>query len=183
MRASGGVDLAAHLAQLRRNPLEAERRVDVFLALAGDAHVVFDPEQAVFVQLEAEIDRAVAQRDVVRLRAGEVLQRRAAAVGGDEAEVGLEAAGKQDARFRLAVAEDALDRGVVDEIVHQRRRRAGGEEVEVAAGVAAAPEAADRLDGGVGRALAQVGHERRGGVVRVRAGDGGRRIASAPRAP
>ena len=92
VRARGGVDLAAHLAQLRRHPVEAERRVDVFLALAGDAHVVGDPEQAVLVQLEAEADRAVAQRDVVRLRAGEVLQRGAAAVGGDEAQVGLEAA-------------------------------------------------------------------------------------------
>ena len=45
-----GLDLPAHLSQLRRDPLEAERRVDVFLALAGDAHIVFGPEQAVFVQ-------------------------------------------------------------------------------------------------------------------------------------
>ena len=163
----GGVELAAHLAQLGRNPVEAERGVDLLLALAGDANLVGDPEQAVLVQLEALADGAVAQRDVVGLRSGEVLQRGAAAVGGDEAQVGLEAALDEDARFRLAVAEHALDQTVLDEVVHQRRRRAGGEQVEVAAGVAAAPQAADRLDRGIRRALAQVGHERGGGIVRV----------------
>ena len=49
----GGLDLAAHLAQLRRNPVEAERRVDVLLALAGDRGLVGDAEQPVLVQLEA----------------------------------------------------------------------------------------------------------------------------------
>ena len=46
------------------------------------ALVVVDAKQPVFVQLEAALDRAVAQRDVVRLRAGEVLHRGAAALGG-----------------------------------------------------------------------------------------------------
>ena len=85
-RGGGRVDLAAHFAQFGRHPLEAERRVDVLLALAGDAAVVVDPVEAVLVQLEAESDRAVAQRDVVRLRPGEVLHRRAAALGGRRAE-------------------------------------------------------------------------------------------------
>ncbi len=75
------VDLAPILAQLGRDPLEAERFVDAFLCLAGDFLVAFDAEQAVLVQLEAQADRAVAQGDVVGLRAGEVLQRGAAAVG------------------------------------------------------------------------------------------------------
>ena len=93
--------------------------------------------------------------------------RGAAAVGGDEAQVGLEAALEQHARLGVAVAEHALDQAVLDEVVHQRRPAPEASDVEIAAGVAAAPQAADRLDGGVGRALAQVGDERRGGVVRV----------------
>ena len=38
----GRVDLAAHLAQLRRNPVEAERGVDLLLGRAGDPGVVGD---------------------------------------------------------------------------------------------------------------------------------------------
>jgi len=33
----GGFDLPAHLAQLRRNPVEAERRVDVLFKFPCDA--------------------------------------------------------------------------------------------------------------------------------------------------
>ena len=134
-----GVDLAAHLAELRRNPLEAERRVDVLLALAGEPAVVVDREQSVLVQFEAEADRAVAQRDVVALGSGEVLHGGAAAVGGDEPEIGLETALQEHARFGLALAEHAFDEAVVHEVVHQRRRRARCEQIEIAAGVAAAP--------------------------------------------
>ena len=182
-RRAGGVDLAAHLAQLRRNPVEAERGVDVFLALAGDAHVVRGPEQAVFVQLEAEADRAVAQRDVVGLRSGEVLQRGAAAVGGDEAQIGLEAALEEDARFRVAVAEHALDQTVLDERVHQRCRRAGGEQIEVAA-------ACRSRAAGCRPARWRHPARARGGRRRAprrrrarRAAGAGRRTASVPRAP
>ena len=92
------------LAQLRRNPGEAERLVDRLPRVSpATALVVVDAEQPVFVQLEAEADRAIAQRDVVRLRAGEVLQRGAAALGGDQPQVGLEAAAEEHARFRVAV--------------------------------------------------------------------------------
>ena len=102
--------------------------VDVLLGLAGDARVVVDPEQAVLVQLEAARDRAVAQRDVVRLRAGEVLQRGAAALGGDEPQVGLEAAAQQHARLGVAVAEHALDQRVArrSRPSATRRRRSPG---------------------------------------------------------
>ena len=179
----GRLDLAAHLAQLGRNPVEPERRVDVLLALAGDRDIVGDAEQPVFVQLEAEADRPIAQRDVVRLRAGEVLQRGAAAVGGDEPQVGLEAAADEDARFRVAVPEHALDQRV------RRRSRPS-----------AMP--ARRTRGGRGRrrcrsraagcrparcwrpARARAGSRRAPPPRRARpAADAGRRTACAPRAP
>ena len=70
--ALGGLDLAAVLAQFGRHVRESQRCVDPRLVLAGDARVVVDLVQAVLVQLEPALDRAVAQDDVVRLRAGEV---------------------------------------------------------------------------------------------------------------
>ena len=74
----GRLDLAAILAQFRRDERQAERLVDAFLGLAGHERTVVHPVEAVFVQLEAALDGAVAKRDVVALRAGEVLERRAA---------------------------------------------------------------------------------------------------------
>ena len=113
------------------------------LRLAGDARVVVDAVQPVLVQLQAALDRAVAQDDVVGLGAGEVLQRGAEALARHEPQVRLEAAPEPHARLRLAVREHPLDQLVAGERVHQRRWRAGGEDVEVAAGLAAAAEAAD----------------------------------------
>ena len=63
-------------------------------------------------------------------------------------------------------ASDALDELVAGERVHQRLRGAGGEDVEIAAGLAAAPEAADRRDVGVGRVLAERVEEGGGRLVR-----------------
>ena len=105
----GGLDLAAVLAQLgrRSRPGRAPRRCP--LRSRPAIGLVVGVEQAVFVQLPAALERAIAQRDVVRLRAGEVLQRRAALLGRDEAQVGLEAAAKQHAGLGVAVAEHALD--------------------------------------------------------------------------
>ena len=82
--ALGGLDLAAVLAQFRRHEREPERRVDPLLVLAGDSRVVVHAVQAVLVQLQPALDRAVAQDDVVGLRAGEVLQRRAEALARHE---------------------------------------------------------------------------------------------------
>ena len=65
----GGVNLTAILAKFRRNPRDAERVVDLFLAVPGHAFVIRHAKQTVLVQLEPMLDRAIAQRDVVRLRA------------------------------------------------------------------------------------------------------------------
>ena len=73
-----GFDLAAVLAQLRRNPVQAERCVDFFLGLARDTLVRLEPETG---RTRSASDPArsarCAQRDVVVLAAGEVLHGRA----------------------------------------------------------------------------------------------------------
>ena len=61
----GGLDLAAILAQFRRDERQPERLVDALLGLAGDERAVVHAIEPVFVQLEAALDRAVAQGDVV----------------------------------------------------------------------------------------------------------------------
>ena len=155
------------LAQLGRDPRQAERGVDALLRLTGDALVVTHPEEAVLVQLESESKCAVAEGDVVRLGAGEVLHRRAAARGRHEAEIRLLAASQQHTRLGLAPAEHALDKAVGREPVHDGGRGADREHVEIAARFAAAPEAPDRDELHVGFLLPQQGHERRrcfGGV-------------------
>ena len=86
----GGRNFAPVLPQLGRHEREAERLVDAFLRLAGDLDVVVHAEQAVLVQLEPALDRAIAEGDVVRLRAGEVLLRGAEALPGHEPQIGLE---------------------------------------------------------------------------------------------
>src|SRR5207249_3605098 len=100
-----------------------------------------DTENTIFVELHPQADRAIAQRDVVRLRPGEILERGSAAVCGDDAKVGLKCSTQQNARLRFAARQYAFDERIRDEIVHQRRRRAGREHVEVSAAVASAPEA------------------------------------------
>ena len=124
----GGLELTVGLAQLGRDPRQAERGIDALLRLTGDAPVVTHTEEAVLVQLESEPECAVAEGDVVRLGAGEVLHRRAAARGRHEPEIRLLAASQQHARLGLAPAEHALDEAVGREPVHDggraRRSRA-----------------------------------------------------------
>ena len=164
----GRLDLAPVLAQLRRDPHEAERLVDPLFGLAGDGEAGGDVEQAVLVQLAAAGDGAVAQRDVVGLRSGEVLERRATALAGDQAEVGLVAAAQQDAALRLPLAEHAFGKRVPGEGADQRVVAADGEDVEVAARLGAAAQAAHRHELGAGSEGLQVGDQHRGQVARAR---------------
>ena len=66
------------LAQLGRNPGQPDGGVDRLLGLAGDPALA--AEHAVLVDLEAPLLRHAPDRDVVRLGAGEVQQRRAVAL-------------------------------------------------------------------------------------------------------
>ena len=139
--------------------------IEVFLRLARDLLAAVDLEQAVFVQREPEIQRPLPQRDVVGLRSGEILHRRAARLGRDQPQIRLIPLPQQHARLRLALTQDAVHQLVR----HERRHHivapvvdAADEDVEVAAGLAAAAQAADDVDGRAGRALAQVCGQRVG---------------------
>ena len=125
--ASRRLDLAAVLAQLRRHPRRgrAPRRCPPRVAPATRSSSAMRNSPYSF-SLKPEPDRAVAQRDVVRLRAGEVLHRRAAAVGGDEAQVRLEAAAQSRTLDLVSPCPSTRSTsGVARRSVHQRcgRRR------------------------------------------------------------
>ena len=89
----GGLDLARVLAQDRRDPRQAERRVDLLLGLARDDLAALDLRERVLVERPAARERALAQLDVVPLRAREVEPRRAELVRRDDAQVDLRARG------------------------------------------------------------------------------------------
>ena len=96
------LELAAALAQLGRDPVEPERRVDLLLGRAAHrlaGRVVEDP---VLGDVQAAAHGRLAQRHVVRLGAREVLEDVAELVGLDDPQVDLHARVRDDARARLA---------------------------------------------------------------------------------
>ena len=76
----GTLDLAQVLAHLGRHPVHAERGINLFLGCRRDDRLVVQPRQRPLAERVAHLERALAERHVVRLGSGKVLQRRA--VGG-----------------------------------------------------------------------------------------------------
>ena len=137
----GGFELAAVLAEFRRDVVEVERVVDVGFGGGGDDGVVFEAEESVLAQREAALDGALAQRDVVVLGAGEVLQRGTVAGAGQQAHVDLQVVAQGEAdlvlrRLRQQLVDDGQRGDVFDSGGDDigLAGRAGDEQVEIAAG-------------------------------------------------
>ena len=96
----GGLHLASVLAQLRRDPGQAETAVDILLGGPGDAFLAL--ENAVLVDLQPLGLREAAQLDVVVLRAGEVLKGGAEALRRHNSQVNLKPLSRADAALRAA---------------------------------------------------------------------------------
>ena len=141
----GERDLAAILAQFRRDIGKAELLVDLFLGGAGDPP--FAGKQAIFVELPVAIVGKAAQRDIVRLGAGEIEQRGAVALFRHGADIDLQAGAQHDGRARRAVGENLGDILISHQLVADRRpvlRR--DQNVQIAHRVAAAAIAAGHDD-------------------------------------
>jgi hypothetical protein len=137
----GGLDLAAVLAQFGRNPGQPERGVDLLLGRARATAPAL--EQTVLVELHALCDGQVAQPDVVRLRAGEVHQRRTAACRRDHAQVDLQAVAQHHRRARLAGLQHLRHLRMAHQLAADCAAVGrGDEQVQVADGLAPAPQAA-----------------------------------------
>ena len=113
-------DFAAILAQLGRDPVEAECGIHVALGAARNA--LRPSEYAVLVQLQLFGLRDLAQLDVVRLGAREVLHRGAEAGRLDHAQVHLQSARQPHGRARVALRGDMRDFAVLAEALDHGRR-------------------------------------------------------------
>ncbi len=146
LAAAGGVDLAAVLAQHRRHPGHAEPVVDDLLVLGHD-QLAAPLEQPVLAELEAGLDRPLADADVVGGRPGEVLEGGAPHLGPDRPEVDLEAVPGPDGRLGVAEGGDLGHLGQLGEGAgHRGRVGGGGEQVDVVDGGLHAPQRPGDLD-------------------------------------
>ena len=147
-RASGRrLQLAPALAQLGLDPREAELRVDLLLGRAAQRLAGRVVEDAVLRHVQPALHRGLAQRHVVLLRAGEVLEHVAELVGLDDLEVDRHARVGRHARAGVARGVDGLDDRQLCQRPHERGGiGGGGDHVEVLDGVGLAPQRAGDLD-------------------------------------
>ena len=98
-----GLELAGVLAQLGRDVLVAEVRVELLLAPRSEELAALDLEHAVFGDREPAADGLLAHRHVVLLRAREVLQEVAVALRRHDAQVETQTLPRDDRRLRPAL--------------------------------------------------------------------------------
>ena len=165
-RSSGGIHV------------EPEARVDLLLGRAAQRLAGGVVEDPVLGDVQAAPHRRLAQRDVVRLGAREVLQHVAELVGLDDLEVDLHAGVREHARAGVARRLHRLDQRQLGQRGRQRSGIVGGgDDVEVLDGVGLAPQRAGDLDALGGRVRAQRADDLLGDVQRAREQDARRRPA------
>ena len=136
------LQLTEVLAQLRWDVLVAEKAIELFLAAGLEDLAGLDLLDAVLGDREPTPDRVLTQRDVVVLRAGEVLEEISVQTGRDDAEVEAQPVVRDHRRLRLAPGSDLLDPVKLREVVGQLARLSGRrDDVEVAEGLLAPPDA------------------------------------------
>ncbi len=142
-RLAGSLELARVLAQLRRDEGVAEERIQLLLAPEGVHFARLDDGDTVLGDGEPATLRLLAHGDVVLLRAGEVLEQVAVALGRDDAEVEAKPLLGDHRGLGVAVGDDLEHPRKRHEVPGQRRRiGGGGDHVEVAERLLAPPHAA-----------------------------------------
>ncbi len=142
-----GGKLAAVLPQLGRDPRVPQELVDLLLGREAVLLAGLDDRHGVLGDREPAPNRLLAQRDVVVLGAGEMLEQVSVARRLDDAEVEPQPVVRDDRRLRRPlrchVDDPVQGAEVVDELLRIGRRR---DDVEVAHGLAHAPGRAGRGD-------------------------------------
>ena len=114
---SGG-NFSTIFAEFGGNKSEAESAVEIFFFFEFEGGFRFPFEEAPFAEVEALIDGALAEGNLVFFGAGEVGEGGGPSLGGNDAEVAGNAARKDDARFGFALGDNLFYRGGGDEGVH-----------------------------------------------------------------
>ena len=99
----GGGDLAGILAQLWRDEIQLQLRIDLFLGAACDTFLTLQGCQSIFVEGEPHVVSPPAQRHVVFFRAGKIEQGRAEILFLQQPHVHLQAVLQREADFVLSV--------------------------------------------------------------------------------
>ena len=163
----GRLDLARPLAELRGDERQAHRAENLLLRGAAEP-LAATVEDAVLGELHAHLHRPGAERDVVGLGAGEVVERGAEGLGREHPQVGLQSGLEPHRGLGGSLRENLGDLGEPREGVNDRRRvLRRDEEVEVADRLLATPEASGRLGAQDARDPAQPGQERVGVLERA----------------
>src|SRR5271155_1569217 len=143
----GRLDLPTILAQFWWNEVKLEFGIDFFFSFARDRLLVFDCGQAVFVERETHLERALAQGHIVRLGSGEILHGRSERFRRQQAHVHLHAIAVPETDLILALGNDVHQAGEAEQVFDERLPRfrlnaalAGDEDVEVANGFASAAQ-------------------------------------------
>ncbi len=145
-------NLGRPLAKLRRNRLIAEVPVEAVLGRVRDDLTRLDVRDPVLGDREPAALRVLAERDVVVLRAREVLEQVAVALGGNDAQIEALSVVQDDRRLRVAARHHLGYPVALAERLDERRwiaRRS--DEIEVAHGLAPTAHAPRFRDGDRGR--------------------------------
>ncbi len=144
---SRGFNFAAALAHLRRNAIQLERAIDLFLRRARHQLLVVQTKQPILIQRVAHLQRALAQAHIVVLRAGEVLHRRAIRLWRQQPHIHLHSVAQLEADFVFTFGQNVHDAGEAQNLFDQlgallvvNATRPGDEHVKIADGLAAAPQ-------------------------------------------
>ena len=113
----GGFDFAASFAEFRLDIGELELGVNFFFGFAGDHFAAFQRGEGVLVERPAHIVGAAAQRDVVRLGAGEIHECGAEIFLAQQAQIDLQLAVENDADFVFAVSERLVNSGIAQQML------------------------------------------------------------------
>ena len=152
------LNFALILAQLGRDPLQTKPSVDLFLGRTRDGVATSDGSKPVLGETQALASCSLAQRHVVRLRTGEVLQERAPLRRLDHPQIDLHPVVQHDRGLRVAKRRDVLHTRVLGKTLEERRRVVrGGNEIDVADRLLATTQRA----GDLGRHTAGLGTQHR----------------------
>src|SRR5437016_3907444 len=147
----GGIDFALILAQLGRDVVELQFRINFLLSFSRYSFLIIKPRQAVFAERVAHLESALAQSDVVGFRSGEILHGSAERFRRQQAHVNLHASAQAEANFIFATRDDLHQAGQLDDVFDQfialgivAAGFAGDENIEITDGFASAAQRSGR---------------------------------------